>query len=291
MNALRKHIQEVSEQLESIEPLGPGSIFVQLQDKLGNAPYGWAVYDEQGSLLAWKGQFPAREIRILPESEELTVYTELHQQFLRLKRVSAAKQITFIIVVNTPIAADYGIQNQYLRNYNLLTDQLTIRPDLLYNSQVTTPSSSDLIVRTFEVAPEFSVTVLFKKAHYQEFLANQNFRLHWWFELVALLYVLFGVIYSFFDFIGISGQEVPVRKLWRSWFVIIVLSLFGLLLISEFSAFGSSRLFFEGHGSFDVVVSNQFARRIVDHIILNAERRGKSRRFTVEDQTGPFERK
>ena len=125
----RRHIDEVREQLESIESLSPGSVFVQLQDHLGNTPYGWAVYDDRVRCWPGKDSFQ-REVLILPESEELTIYNDLHQQFLRLKRVSVAKQITFIIVVNRPIAADYGIHNRYLRNYNLLTDDLAVRPDL-----------------------------------------------------------------------------------------------------------------------------------------------------------------
>ncbi|MGH9856618.1 MAG: hypothetical protein ACRD4B_02120, partial [Acidobacteriota bacterium] len=105
---LRSHADEVAEQLESAEPFNAAGIFVHLQDNLGDVIYGWAVYDNQGTLLSWKGQFPLREIHIVPESEEITVYNALHQQFLRLKRMFTVRQLSFIIVVNTPIAADYG---------------------------------------------------------------------------------------------------------------------------------------------------------------------------------------
>ena len=86
--------------------------------------------------------------------------------------------------------------------------------------------------------PEFSITVLFKKSQYQDFLKTQNLRLHWWFELLALLYLLFLIIYSFFAFVGLSGQDVPNRGLWRSWLVLVLLSFFTLVLVSEFSALG-----------------------------------------------------
>ncbi len=240
---LHDYADEVREELNAIDVLSPGSIFVRLQDRLGRKDYSWAVYDDEGALLAWKGEFATREIRILPESEEISVYNALHQQFLRLKQVALLKNLTFIIVVNKPIAADYGIRTRYLRTYNLLTDGLTIRPDLLYNSQVKIPGSSDLVIKNFTVTPEFSVTVLLKETQYQEFLAHQNFKLHWWFELAALLYLLFGVSYSFFEFIGISGQQVSSRTLWSSWLVIVLISSFGLVLVSEFSVFGASSFF------------------------------------------------
>ncbi|MCI0415866.1 ATP-binding protein [bacterium] len=243
VDMLRDNTKEVREELNAIDVLSPGSIFVRLQDRLGKKDYSWAVYDDEGALLAWNGEFSTREIRILPESEEISVYNALHQQFWRLKQVAILKNLTFIIVVNKPIAADYGIQTRYLRTYNLLTDGLSIRPDLLYNSQVTISRSSDLVIKNFTVTPDFSISVLLKKTQYQEFLTHQNFRLHWWFELTALLYLLFGIIYSFFEFIGISGQHVSSRSLWGNWLVIVLIAAFGLVLVSEFSAFGSNWLF------------------------------------------------
>ena len=237
---LRNHAEEVAEELNSSETFNATGLFVHLQDNLGEVPYGWAVYDSQGALLSWKGQFPQREIQIVPESEEITVYNALHQQFLRLKRMFIVRQTTFMIVVNEPIAADYGIENKYLQNYNLLTDDLPIRPDLLYNSQVTTAGSSDLIIKNLRMAPDFSIAVLFKKGQYSEFLDQQNFMLRWWFELAALLYMLFGIVYSFFEFIGLSGQNVSRAHLWRAWLVIVFIGLFGLILVSEFSSLGSS---------------------------------------------------
>jgi len=165
-------------------------------------------------------------------SPEITVYNALHQQFIRMKRSIVSRQLSFIVVVNRPIAADYGIRNRYLKDYNLLTDHLPIRPDLLYNSQVVAPYASDIVIKTFPVTTDFSVTVLFKKHQYGEFLQNQRFRLHWGFELSALIYLLFGVIYSFFEFIGASGQSSSKRDLLRSWSYTFLISMFGLILIS-----------------------------------------------------------
>jgi signal transduction histidine kinase/HAMP domain-containing protein len=243
LNSLNNNVSNVRNRLQSIEILNPASIFVRLQDTFEGAPFGWAVYDVEGTLLAWRGEFPPQENRILPESEEITVYNGLHQQFLRLKKVVSIKQLTFIIVVNRPIAADYGIENKYLKSYNVLTDHLPIRPDLLYNSQVSAPGSSDLIIRNLKIGPEFSISLLFKKQQYQDFRDGQNFRLHWWFELFALIYLLFALIYCFFEFIGISAQTLQSRSLWAHWIPILFIAVVALVLVFQLHALSSSKLF------------------------------------------------
>ena len=240
---LRKNANEVVAHLRGIKSLTPEGIFVHMQDALGNSAYGWAVYDARGLMLAWKGQFPDREIQIANGGEEITVYRALHQQFLRLKTTPVIANIPFILVVNKPIAADYGIHNQYLRNFNLLTDDLPIRPNLLYNSQVSAPRSTDLIIKRFSIGGDFSVSLLFNKNQYGEYLAHRNFRLHWWFELISLLFILIGVIYCFFEFVGTSGKEVSSKSLWRSWATIGLIAFAGLLLLPTFTALKSSAFF------------------------------------------------
>jgi|GEM_PF-2882239 len=243
---LRKCESEVRKALDGIEILNPSSIFIGLEDRLSNADYGWAIYDPEGELLAWNGEFPPRETRISPDREDITVYTALHQQFIRLKRMSQSKQALFIIVANRPIAADYGLRNRYLVDYNLLTDNLPMRPDLLYNSQVSAPPASELVVRPFDVTPDFSVSALFKKPQYQDYLHSQRFHLHWWFELAALLYLLFGASYCFFKFVGVSGKSSSIGVLLRAWIPILLIGIFGSVLISEISAFGTSSIFQSG---------------------------------------------
>jgi two-component system nitrogen regulation sensor histidine kinase NtrY len=248
---LRNGAESVKHELDAIDILSPSSVFLALENHLSQTEYGWAVYDNNGDLLAWKGEFPSRETHVTQNGEDITVYTTLHQQFIRLKKDVQAKHLAFIVVVNRRIAADYGFRNRYLKDYNLLTDRLSIRPDLLYNSQVSAPPGSDLIIKTFRVNPDLSISTLFKKHQYLDYLRDVRFRVHWWFELAALLYLLFGIIYCFFDFVGVAGTSSSAGALARSWVWIFFIGVFGLTLVSEFSAFGISTMFQAGSGNAD----------------------------------------
>src|SRR5262249_16929762 len=126
-------------ELRNVQPLTPENIFLRLHQEMSKYHFFWGVYQEvDNRLIAWSGQLPYKDTYLAPGAEEITVITNLHQQFLRYRHAIKLEGGIYYVSVLTPIAADYGIENRYLTSYNILTDGLAIRPDLLYNSPQST---------------------------------------------------------------------------------------------------------------------------------------------------------
>jgi len=212
LDLCRSSSREIESVLGQAASLSPGDLFIRLQQALVGKSYWWGVYSEDGQLLSWSGQVPYREGFLATGTEEVSVLNELHQQLLKHRRSVILQNRLFSITVLNPVAADYGIENRYLRGYNLFTDGLSIRPSLLYNSQQSTTTSADLIIRTLAITSEFSISVLYRKAQYSQFLIHRIFRLHWWLELLTLGFILITNILLFLSFWASAATTCPVRK-------------------------------------------------------------------------------
>ncbi len=243
LETCRSHSREIEEILNRVHSLSTADSFIRLQETLEKKSYWWGVYAQDGQLVSWSGQVPYREGFLAAGVEEISVVSELHQQFLKHRRSVKAQDTAYSITVLNPVAADYGIRNRYLNGYNLFTDGLSIRPDLLYNSQQSTTTSPDLIIRTLAIAPEFSISVLYKKVQYSEFLVHRIFQLHWWLELVALAFILTMNIFLFFDFVGRCGEDVSSGETILSWFVLLVVSGLSCFIAAHFSSTGFTAFF------------------------------------------------
>ncbi|HEY4491751.1 MAG TPA: hypothetical protein VI958_07090, partial [Acidobacteriota bacterium] len=147
------------------------------------------------------------------------------------------------LAVFQPLSADYGIRNRYLHEFNLLTDGLAMKPDLLYNSRQSSTQSPELLIRTIQITPEFSISAVFKKQQYAEFLENRIYRLHWWLELLTLLFIFIAAMDLFFEFFGICGLKEDGRGVVLAWSLLVVVSLLACLTVTEFSAFGATDVF------------------------------------------------
>jgi nitrogen fixation/metabolism regulation signal transduction histidine kinase len=235
--------RDVEQALRKIDPLTIDNMFSRLPAQLQTFDFYWGIYGQDGQMICWSGQLPYRERYTGNGGEDVSVYSELHQQFLKVKRPVRIGASQFTISVLRPISADYGIENRYLHTYNLLTDGLSLRPDLLYNSQQSTTTSPDLVIRSVAVAPDFSISTLYKKGQYDEFLIHRVFQLHWWLELAALGFILFTAVFLFFEFVGISARQKGPGLLILWWFLLLAVSIASVTTISHFSAFGSSGLF------------------------------------------------
>jgi len=243
LNSCRSYSREIEEVLKHVQSISAGDAFIRLQGNLEKKSYWWGVYAGDGQLLSWSGQVPYREGFLAPGMEEISVVSELHQQFLKHRRSVKLEDATYSITVLNPVAADYGIKNRYLDSYNLLTDGLAIRPDLLYNSDQSTTASPDLIIRTLTVTPEFSISTLYRKLQYSEFLSHRIFQLHWWLELVALAFILTMNIFLFLDFVGTCGESVSPKETMLSWFVLLLVSALSCMIAAHFSSVGFTAFF------------------------------------------------
>ena len=248
LSSLQDLMHNVQLQIQQVEIMNPQNIFVQLQDQLRDSGNEWALYAEDGVMLAWNGQFPEIETPVPSGSEEITVYTARHQHFLRLKTTFILKQISFIVVVQKSIAADYGIHNRYLKNFNLLKDGLSLSPDLSYNSDVTPRPGA--VVKIIKVTPDFWISALFWENQFQGFLGKQSFQIHWWFEFITVLFFLTGLLIVLFDFLGKCSVETSVQKLYPEWCLLLLSSAMVPASISRFSAFGIPALNTPGADTF-----------------------------------------
>ena len=237
---LLKGLEAESEKLEhalrSVDSLLPESIPLILTNSLGTSKFWWGVYNEEGRLLAWNGEMQGRETYLQEGSREVSVEGILHQQFLKLKRSVKVNDVLFLICAFEPLAADYGIQNQYLQSYNRLTDGLALKPVLLYNSE-SSARSEEVVALNLEIAPEFSISALFEKARYQEFLTNRIHQLHWWLEFLALVFFVFTCVFLTFEFIGFCGLSVPRSRLALGWLIFLVISFLSATTAASFSSF------------------------------------------------------
>lgn len=243
LRILQSDYAAIQGNLEKIEPLTPETVPIQLEDKLGEPPYDWGVYNEEGRLLAWNDEeVQSQETYLQEGSQEVSVVTALHQNFLKYKQALRLDGKLYVIAVLRPIAADYGIENQHLKSYNLLTDALSIKPMLLYNSQTST-SSPELKILNIQITKDFSISTLYEKAKYREFLENRVRKLHWWLELLALVFFICASIYLIFEFIGVSGRERPGKFLYFSWIVLFLNAILSAFTISVFSSYGAHSIF------------------------------------------------
>src|SRR5262249_40661565 len=144
---------ELQEKLENVKLVTQEKIFIHLQDRLGDTNYDWGIYDDAGKLIAWNGQLANKEQSLTSGDTEISVISQLHRQSVKLKQGVTVKNNSATLVILKPIGADYGIENRYLKTYNLLTDNLPAHPVLLYNSQSTT-ASPDLRVRNLQITPD-----------------------------------------------------------------------------------------------------------------------------------------
>ena len=239
----RVDYRRVQEALENVSPFTRENVFVQLENSLSGSGFWWGVYDSDRKLIAWNGQLPLKEASIEPDKEDVSVLNLLHQQFLKYKKTLRHKNNTLFLVVLRPFATEFGIENRYLGTFNRLTDDLAIHPYLLYNSEQSTTTSPDLTIRTVQVTKDFTISALYEKGKYGEYLQSRFYRLHWWLELSALLFFVSAVVFLFFQFAGLSGNSDSNRVLASSWFGIAAVSVLAILGISEFTALSMDHLF------------------------------------------------
>lgn len=218
------------------------NIPIGLSERAGQTKYWWGVYNDEGRLLAWNGQVRSYETYISEGSREVDVEGLLHQQFLKLKRSVKVSGVLYMLSAYEPIAADYGIENQYLSSFNRLTDELPIRPVLLYNSE-SSARSPDVVVQNVTVSPEFSISALYEKTRYQEFMEGHIHRLHWWLELLAISLFVFTSVFLMFEFIGISGQQRPPGELLITWTAFLGITILAALSVAQFSSFATRSFF------------------------------------------------
>src|SRR5262249_40135824 len=114
-------LSDLETQIEKINQPTNEAIFQALSEHMPVNSL-WAVYSRDGSLIAWNGQVDAKETFLAEGSEDVSVESEMHQQFFKLRKAIPFETGSLILTVWTPIAADYGIENRYLSSYNLLTD-------------------------------------------------------------------------------------------------------------------------------------------------------------------------
>jgi signal transduction histidine kinase len=236
----RSAASNLSQGLQTLLPETGDSLFVRLQERFGSSSFWWAIYDGNGQLLAWRGQYDKRESLLESGVEEISVISELHQQFLKLKRTISFRGRPLMIVVLRPIGADYGIQNRYLRTYNLLTDGLPLRPLLLYSSRTST-SAKDLIIRNIQVTEDFSISAVYQKSQYFDLFRANEQRLHWWFECLLLVFCLIAAVYLFFGFAARATRDSASnrsRALLTSWIVLAAACAFSIDSVRHFYFFG-----------------------------------------------------
>ncbi len=240
LESSREDCRILAEMLEKVDPLTRENLFVQFENNLSGSRFWWGIYDSNRKLIAWDGQVPFKETFLESGQEDVAVLNLLHQQFLKYKKAVRSRENDFYLVVLRPFAADYAIENRYLKTFNQLTDHLAIRPYLLYSSQQTTTTSPDLTIRTVQVTPDFTISALYEKGKYGEYLQSRFYRLHWWLELASLQFFVFAVVYQF---IGISGSSDSKKALIGSWFGIAGACILSIFAIAEFSSFGSGMFF------------------------------------------------
>lgn len=235
----KQNLDALQALLESNASLSVDALFVRLDHKFGNSKFLWAVYDQSGQLSAWKGQFENKEPVLPAGTEETTVISDLHNQFLRVKRAVSLHGKLFQLIVLRQIGADYGIRNQYLHTYNLLTDGLAVHPVLLYNSQ-TTATASDLVVRNISITGDFSISAVYQKSQYFDSLRKNEGILHWWLELFAFVFCLYAVLYLFFEFTALLKTDgmAENRRTTRIWIVFLLACLLSVYSVGRFTTFG-----------------------------------------------------
>jgi nitrogen-specific signal transduction histidine kinase/HAMP domain-containing protein len=242
LQMLRADSFQLESSMRKIRALTPETIPVELRKSLRNPDYIWAVYNQEGRLIAWEGEVNFQETNLPEGSDELAVVNSLHQNFFKYKRAVGIGSNPFLLVVWKPIAADYGIENQYLSRYNLLTDGLSIPPMLLYNSQ-SSALSPDLKIANIPIRKDFSISALYEAKQYTQFVENRVRKLHWWLELAALVFCIATMIYMIFEFLGYSATATRRSEVYFSWIVILFGGLLSAFTISVFSVFGSRSIF------------------------------------------------
>lgn len=231
--------------LGTIDASMPENIPIGMQKSIGDSPFWWGIYNQEGRLLAWNGQVSSTETFLPETSREAEVETILHQQFLKLKRSVRIRGVLYMLAAYEPLAADYGIENQYLHSYNRLTDRLPIRPLLLYNSE-SSARSPDIVVQNVQITHEFKISALYEKSRYQQLMDTDVHRLHWWLEFFSLCLFICTSVYLTFEFIGVSGRQKSRREMLAAWLRFLCISLFMALTVAEFSALGARLLFNSG---------------------------------------------
>ncbi len=237
----RNRLTTMQEELRQTAGMNPGSIQIRLQEKFGNSDYWWGVYRE-GRLLAWRGQPRTSEDFPAYGAEEVSVYNALHQQFLKVKREMSVQEDLYYVVVLFPIAADYGVENYYLRTYNRLTDGLPVRPRLLYTSTESTAGSPDLKILSLKITDEFSLSAVYDKQHYGQMLQARFKYLHWWIECLGLAFFVYTTVILTFSFVGFCGPA-GCPGLIPYWLTFLLCTVLSVLTIGSFSTFGTNTLF------------------------------------------------
>lgn len=237
----RDGVTSIQDELRKTGGMNPGQIQILLQQKFGDVDYWWGVYRE-GRLLTWRGQPKTREDFPAYGAEEVSIYNDLHQQFLKVKREMSVKEDLYYVVALLPIAADYGVENDYLHTYNRLTDGLPVRPRLLYTSTESTVGSPDLKISSFKITDEFSLSAVYDKQHYGKMLLSRFRYLHWWIECLALVFLIYTTIILTFSFVGFCGQQ-GCPGLVPYWFVSLGCIILSVLTLGSFSTFGTRTLF------------------------------------------------
>lgn len=266
LDGLESESERVEKALADVDTDHPENIPIGLSDRVGESKFWWGVYNSEGRLLAWNGQVRPQESLVPEGSREADVEGILHQQFLKIKRAMRVRGTLYILAAYEPLAADYGIENQYLHAYNRLTDGLPIRPLLLYNSE-SSARSQDVVIQNVHITPEFSISALYEKIRYQEFLQSHIHRLHWWLEFLALCLFVFTSVYLTFEFVGVSVLDKTRDEVVSAWIVFCGVSLFSALSVAEFSSFGARLLFNPGDFS---LAGNWGLFRSPGHVLFTA---------------------
>ena len=241
LDQARTELTAIQNELRQTSGMNPGRVQILLQDKFGKSPYWWGVYRE-GRLLSWKGQPKMTEDFPAYGAEEVSVYNALHQQFVKVKREMSVQEDLYYAAVMWPIAADYGVENDYLRSYNRLTDGLSLRPRLLYTSSESSTGSPDLKIVELDITDEFSISAVYDRQHYGQMLQARFEYLHWWMECLALVFLVYTSIILTFSFVGICGQE-GCPGLVSYWFSFLLCSILSVLTVGTFNQFGSGTIF------------------------------------------------
>jgi signal transduction histidine kinase len=273
----QNEVTEIQNVLRTTVGMNPGRVQILLQDRFGNTPFWWGVYRE-GRLLSWRGQPRMSEEFPAYGAEEVSVYNALHQQFLKVKREMSVQEDLYYVTVMWPIAADYGVENEYLHSYNRLTDGLSVQPRLLYTSSESSTGSPDLKIVAVDVTDEFSISAVYDRQHYGQMLQARFEYLHWWIELIALLFLVYTSIILTFSFVGICGQE-GCPGLISYWLSFLLCSILSVLTVGTFHQFGSgtifnTRLFYvDGYGNIfhtpgHLIFSAFFALNAVFSLVL-----------------------